>query len=165
MTNQDLLLPKLYFSYGQFMVFDQNVKLPGCDWTDEHFAQGFARRESTACIRALRESGQVNVRASATPYVAKDEYVRVIAVPFTVESGVVVVEGPEEMGTERTIKLPPGNYRLVAAQAMAGEEEEVIDLFFERVPQAVPRSEIVVRDDELNPPTPLIETAAIAGES
>lgn len=156
----------MYFSYGQFMVFDQDVKLPGCDWTDEHFAQGFARRESTACIRALGEFGQADVRAGTGPYVAKDEYVRVIAVPFAVESGVVVVEGPEEMETERTIKLPPGNYRLVVAQAMGvGEEEEAIDLFFERVPQPVPRSEILVRDDELDPPTPLIETAAVAGES
>lgn len=165
MTDQDVLLPKMYFSYGQFMVFDQSVKLPGCDWTDKHFAQGFARRESTACIRALSEFGQADVRASTTPYVAKDDYARVIAVPFAVESGVVVVEGPEEMGTERTIKLPPGNYRLVAAQAMASEGEEAIDLFFERVPQVVSSSEILVLDDELDPPTPLIETAAVAGES
>lgn len=164
MTDQDLLPPKMYFSYGQFMVFDQSVLLPGCDWTDIHFAQGFARRESTSAIRALREYGQADVRASTMPYAAKDEYVRVIAVPFAVESGVVVVEGPEEMGTGRSIKLPQGDYRLVVAQAMDGEEDEVIDLFFERVPQPIPHSEILVRDDELDPPTPLIETAVVAGE-
>ena len=165
MTDQDLLLPKLYFSYGQFMVFDQSVKLPGCDWTDAHYAQGFARRASTACVRTLGEFGHANVRVSTAAYVSKGEYVRVIAVPFVVESGVVVVEGPEEIGTERTIKLPSGNYLLVAAQAMAGEEEEAIDLFFERVPQPVQHSQILVRDDKLDPPSPLIEAAEVAGES
>jgi hypothetical protein len=163
MTDKDLLLPKLYFSYGQFMVFDQNVKLPGCDWTDGHFAQGFARRPSTACFRTVGESGQADVKASTASYVSKDEYVRVIAVPFAVESGVVLVEGPEESGTERKIKLLPGNYRLVAAQAMVGEEE-VIDLFFERVSQPMQISEILVCDDELSPPSALIETATVAGE-
>jgi hypothetical protein len=165
MTNQDVLLPKMYFSYGPFLVFDQSVKLPGCDWTVEHLAQGFARRESTTCIRALGEFGHANVRASMTPYVVKDEYVRVLAVPFAVESGIVVIEGPEEIGTDRIVKLTPGNYRLVAAQAIAGEEEEMIDLFFERVSQPLQYSEILVRDDELDPPIPLIESAAVAGEN
>lgn len=165
MTDQNALHPKMYVSYGHFMVFDLSEKLPGCDWTAGHFAQGFARRESTACIRALVESGHADVRASTAAYAAKDEYVRVIAVPFAVESDGVMVEGPEEADTQRTIKLPSGNYRLVVAQAMAGEDDEVIDLFFERVSQPVPHSEVLLRDDELDPPVPLIEIATVAGEN
>lgn len=164
MSIQNKSLPIMYFSYGQFMVFDQSVKLPGCDWTNEHSAQGFARRESTVCIRALSEFGQAVVRVLSVPYEAKNDHMRVIAVPFAVESGIVVIEGPEEISTGRTIQLPIGNYRLVVAQTMTGEEEEVIDLFFEQVPQPLQRSEILVRDEELNPPSPLIEIAEIAGE-
>lgn len=163
MTKQGFSLSKLYFSYGQFIVFDQSVALPGCDWSDAHFSQGFARRNSTACIRTLSEFGHANVRVSMTQFAPKADHVRVIAMPFIVESGTVVVEGPEEVGTNRTIKVPTGNYRLVAAQAASGEDEEAIDLFFERVVRPVQHSEILVRDDELDPPSPLIETAEVAG--
>lgn len=160
----DMLQPKMYFSYGQFLVFDQSVKQPGCDWTNEHYAQGFARRDSTACIRALSEFGHANVRVSSANYLATDDYARVIAVPFFVESGVVIVEGPEEVGTNRMVRLPAGCYRLVVAQSIA-VEDEVIDLFFERVPNTLNSSEIIVCDDELDPPAILIETAAVAGEN
>lgn len=164
MTDEGVLPPTMYFSYGQFMVFDQNVQLPGCDWGEEHYAQGFARRESSACFRALSEFGQAKVRATAGLYVARDEYLRVIAFPFAVESGVVVVEGPEEIGTGRTMQLPPGSYRLVVAQVQTGEDEEAVDLFFEKIPQRAQHSEVLVCDGELNPPTPLIEMASVAGE-
>jgi hypothetical protein len=43
----------------------------------------------------------------------------------------VIVEGPEETETERNVRLPPGDYRLIAAQNVTGEEEESIDLSFE----------------------------------
>src|SRR6185295_10740927 len=89
-------LPRLYFSYNQFMVYDQSVQLPGCDWTDDHFAQGFARRESVVNFNALLEFGYADVEISFEPYQPKQEDERVIAVPFHVMSGKVVVEGPEE---------------------------------------------------------------------
>jgi len=47
---------------------------------------------------------------------------RVIAVPFLVTSGKVIVEGPEETETERNVRLPSGNYRLIAAQNVTGED-------------------------------------------
>jgi hypothetical protein len=162
MNGRNALHPRMYFSYGQFMVFDQSVELPGCAWTDQHSRQGFARRESTACIRALSEFGHADVRASVAPYVATGSFLRVIAVPLAVPSGVVVVEGPEECGTDRTITLAPGHYRLVVAQAPVAEEEEMIELFFERLSQPIQRSEILACDHELDPPEPLVEAAAIA---
>ena len=155
----------MYFSYGQFMVFDQSVNMPGCDWTDEHVAQGFARRKSSVCIRALTEFGDAVVTAHATPYVRGDDHVRVIAVPFAVDSGTVVIEGPEESGTGRTVELQIGSYRLVVAQKRLDEDEEAVDLFFEKTPRLESRSEILVRDGDLDPPSPLIETAGIAGEA
>ena len=56
---------------------------------------------------------------------------RVIAVPFLVTSGKVIVEGREGTKTERNVRRPPGDYRLAAAQSVTGEEEESIDLSFE----------------------------------
>ena len=124
------LSPKLYFSYSQMMVYDQDVQLPGCAWSEEHSAQGFARRESAVNFRTLLEFGYADVAFSRTTYELQPEYERVIAVPFTVTSGKVIVEGPEEIGTERSLILSAGSYRLVAAQWVTGDDEEAIDLFF-----------------------------------
>jgi len=47
---------------------------------------------------------------------------------------------------------------------MTGDEEEVIDLFFELLAKPLEQSSILLADEALNPPSPLIETAGIAGE-
>jgi len=77
----------------------------------------------------------------------------------------VVVDGPEETDVERTVALPPGNYRLVAAQRVIGQEEEAIDLFFESVTEPLRGSDVIIADDALDPPAALIEIADIAGEA
>lgn len=163
MSTKNDLLPKLYFSYSQFMVYDQSVQLPGCDWTEAHTAQGFARRESVVNFNTLREFGYADVAVSRNAYHPQREYQRVIAVPFLVTSGKVVVDGPEETSVERSVTLPPGHYRLVAAQRAIGDDEEVIDLYFEPLTKALEQSIILVADEELRPSMPLIETAEIAG--
>lgn len=165
MTELVLSSSKMYFSYGQFLVYDQSVQLPGCDWTDDHFDQGFARRESVACIRAMDDFGYAEVSVWAGMYIPDAAHKRVIAVPFFVESGLVIVEGPEEMNTGRQISMSPGSYRLVVAQKPLGEEAEEIALYFEPLRQPALCSEILVQDEELNPRLPLVETAHIAGES
>lgn len=147
------------------MVYDQSVRLPGCDWTEQHTAQGFARRESVVNFNTLLEFGQADVAVNLGSYEPHPDYERVVEVPFLVTSGKVLVEGPEETEVERNFTLSPGHYRLIAAQSAAGHDEEVIDLYFEPLTKALERSAILVADEALNPPTPLIETARIAGQS
>ena len=36
------------------MVFDQSVNIPGCDWTDEYYMQGFEHRNSVFYIPDYR---------------------------------------------------------------------------------------------------------------
>src|SRR5689334_1078334 len=96
MSTNTTLSPRLYFPYSQFMVYDLSVQLPGCDWMDEHTAQGFARRDSVVNFNTLLEFGYTDVTVSREAYQPQQEYQRVIAVPFHVTSGKVVVEGPEE---------------------------------------------------------------------
>ena len=140
------------------------MQLPGCAWTEEHSAQGFARRESTVNFRTLLEFGYADVAISQSAYESQQEYNCVIAVPFLVTSGKVVVEGPEEINTERILVLPFGNYRLVAAQRVRGDDEEAIDLFFELLANPLDRSAVLIADAALNPPTTLVETSEVAGE-
>ncbi len=164
MNAKTALLPRMYFSYRQFMVYDQSVRLPGCAWTDGHSAQGFARRESTVNFGTPLEFGHADVVVSQSAYEPGAEYRRVLAVPFRVASGTVIVEGPEETKCERSFALPVGDYRLVAAQRLTGDEEEAIDLFFEPLVERLERSAILVADDGLNPPASLLETAGVAGD-
>lgn len=145
------------------MVYDQAEQLPGCDWTEEHTAQGFARRESTVCFGTPLEFGHADVSVMIGAFQQQSDYERVISVPFRSVSGKVIVEGPEELDVDRAFEMPCGDYKLTAAQATVGEDEERIDLFFEPVSAPIKGSAILVADEMLNPPEPLIETAGIAG--
>jgi hypothetical protein len=95
------------------------------------------------------------------PYEGRDEHTRVIEVPFEVSSGEVVVGGPEEFPVkpERVVQLPTGHYRLVAAQAVIDEDQEKIDLYFEKLAEPLATSRIIMADQVMRPPTPLLETA------
>src|ERR1051325_3159 len=99
-------LDKIYFSYHQFFIFDKSVRLPGCDWTDDHFAQGFARRESNVCFASILEYGHADVSITLGRYERRDDYQRVIAVPFLVKAGEIRIIGPEEVNVNRKIAIP-----------------------------------------------------------
>jgi hypothetical protein len=158
-----ILSPRLYFSYSQFMVYDPSAGLPGCVWTEKHSNQGFARRESTVNFSTLIEFGFADVVVHRGAYQLDPKHGRVIAVPFLITSGRILVEGPEEIDSERSIALTPGNYRLVAAQCVISEEKEAIDLFFEALAEPLSGSAILVGGEKLNPPKSLLEVAGIAG--
>ena len=145
------------------MVFDQSVRLPGCDWTDEHYAQGFARRESTVNFSTLFEFGEADVAVTCRAYKSGEQYERVIEVPFRVTSGKVIVGGPEDVEDKRITELLSGDYRLTAAQRVIGDEEEAIDLFFELLSKPLERSTILVADKSLTIADPLSESAGTAG--
>lgn len=155
------LSPPLYFSYGQFLVYDQSVSAPGCLWTEQHTAQGFARRESTVCFRTLLDSGYADVVYQLDAFMPDTSYERVIAVPFLVSTGKVIVDGPEEINVSRLVEIANGRYRLTAAQRVAGDREH-IELFFEKLEQPLQGSHIVVADKQLQVPGKLLETAAVA---
>src|SRR6185295_13222807 len=111
MNNRRNYYERLYFSYGQFMIYDQCVEVPGCDWTQDHVDQGFARRDSTICVGALFEFGYADATVWFCAYEQSEEDERVIEVPFTVQSGKVVVEGPEE-SRERCFAIDAGYYKV-----------------------------------------------------
>lgn len=146
----------LYFSYNQFMVHDATV-LPGLLWTEQHYLQGFSRRESIVCFGTLAEFGHADLEVISGVYQPLPEYERVISVPFYCSSGKVRVQGPEE--EKRVFDIAIGHYRLTAAQILESEDEEIIDLFFEAISTPLGHSEIIVADEELNPFYPLVESA------
>ena len=92
MDAQSLLQPRLYFSYSQFFVYDSAVKGPGCLWTDAQVREGFARRESAISFGTLLEFGFADVAFRRGPFQPSEAYERVIAVPFVVFTGKVMVD-------------------------------------------------------------------------
>ncbi len=152
---------KLYFSYGQFMVYDESVSLPGCDWTPTHTDQGFARRESTVCFRTLLEFGNALVRVYRGPYIKSEDDERVITVPFNSPTGKVLIEGPEDDPGSHSVLLEPSPYQLFASQQAMGEDQELISLYFHKLAEPISTSEILVADEDLNPPEQLIEDAQV----
>lgn len=149
----------VYFSYNQFFVFDKSIKLPACTWTERHFNQGFARREKNAVFGSLLEFGYAELAVYLGAYKGRDAHERVIEVPIEVSSGEVVIAGPEEFDDTRVVKLAKGHYRLVVAQTVTDEDRETIDLYFEKLAAPLTKSQIIVADDALHPPSPLIDTA------
>jgi Competence protein J (ComJ) len=149
----------MYFSYSQFFVFDRSVKLPACAWTETHHDQGFARRERNAVFATLLEFGHAEVTVTRGAYTPRETYQRVIEVPIEVQSGTVIVSGPEEFDDDRTTDMPSGSYRLTVAQAVVADDQECIDLYFERVTEPALQSRIIVADESLRPADPLLETA------
>jgi hypothetical protein len=126
---RSVLSPSLYFSYGQFCVIDRDSDLHGLYWEERHYSQGFATRDSIACFSALAQHGYADVSVALGPYEPAANHDRVISVPFHMRSGLVAVEGPEEVNlVKRNVELAPGNYRLTAAQQYAAAEgrEEII---------------------------------------
>jgi hypothetical protein len=152
----------MYFSYSQFHVFDSSVKLPGCAWTDKHYQQGFARRDHNVNFGTILEFGHAELSVNFEAYRHVERHERVIEVPFEVVSGSVTIGGPEEYPNDRVISAPRGYYRLTAAQTTLDDERETIELYFERLPNPLRISRIVLADDQLCPSDPLLEVAEIA---
>jgi hypothetical protein len=152
----------IYFSYGQFQVFDSSVRLLGCAWTEGHYKQGFARRELNVSFGTMLEFGHGDVAVYLGAHQEKDNHERVIEVPIDLSSGEVVIGGPEEYPNKHIVEMPKGHYRLVAAQMVTDDDREAIDLYFEKLAEPLAKSRIVVADDALDARSPLLETAEVA---
>lgn len=153
---------RIYFSYGQFQVFDSSVRLPGCAWTEGHYRQGFARRQANVCFGTLLEFGHGDLSVFLSPYRDRVDYERVIEVPFEVLSGEVVVGGPEEYPNRHRFGISKGHCRLIAAQKVTSDDRETIDLYFEELVEPLEKSRVITADDSLNPADPLMESAEVA---
>ena len=157
-----LLDSRMYFSYSQFQVFDASIRRPGCAWTEAHSQQGFARRENNAAFGTLLDFGYARLRAYSGSYENTAQDQRVIEIPMRIPSGAVIVGGPEEFENARRLTLASGDYRLVAAQRVVNEDQEEIDLFFEKLVVPLAHSRIVIADAGLSPPETLLETVECA---
>jgi hypothetical protein len=154
-----VLSPDLEFAYRQFFVYDAALTSPACEWTTTHSKQGFARRDRAVAVGTLLEFGTAAVSVERTSPASVDAYERVIAVPLHVLSNSVAIDGPEETAGIRCIDVPQGHYRVTVAQRVVNDVREEIGVWLERLDVPMQRSEILIVDADLEPPTSLLETA------
>lgn len=154
-----VLSPDLYFSYRQFIVYDKGLQSPACDWTDAHCRQGFARRHRTIAVGTLMEFGTARVVVHFVAPSSITGFQRVIAVPLDIMSVQLGVDGPDEYPIERGCSVPSGYYRVYIAQKVTGEDREEVEIFLERTPIPIHKSQILVADEQLDPPSELVESA------
>ena len=147
-------MPIIYFSYGFFMVYDSADDNPVFDWTDAHVRQGFARSDTAVCFQSLVEFGDAEVRIFKTGFERQPDHVRAIQVPIRIASGSVGVEGPEDFGEGARLTIEASTYLLAAGQT---KESRRIDLYFQATDFLLGESSILLQDDELDPPSPLLE--------
>ena len=152
--NNVQVFPDIYFSYSQFMLFDESADYP--QWSREHSAQGFTRTKSAVTFGTPLEAGEAYTRVITGAFEGTESYDRVIAVPFLCVTGRISLMAPDDYEAT-TIEIPPGHYRVTAAQRITGEDEQDIDLFFEPLAEPASRSEILVADEKLDPPAVLLE--------
>jgi hypothetical protein len=157
-----VIISDLYFSYSSFFVYDTSLKAPlPCLWTDAHCQQGFARVENHVQFGTLLEFGWAEVTASVGVYALESKHQRVIEVPFAISSGRVTVSGGPDDKVHPPIALPPGSYRLTAAQRRVDDEHESICLNFEALTLPLQASRVVRADAGLNPPVTLVESVEV----
>jgi hypothetical protein len=141
------LLPPLWFTYGQFLVYDKTAESLRGPWIEE--CDKFFRADSVVSFMTILELGTASVFIRLGKFEASDQYQRAISVPFHAKSREVVIQGPEEdWNLGRTISVEPGSYRLTAAQYVIDDDHEGITIAFERLLEPLERSEILVCLDD-----------------
>jgi hypothetical protein len=163
MSKRKIFHDGVIVSYSQVMIYDKSVQLPGCDWTETHSNQGFARREGTFCCGTLIDCGKANITVYLGAIDALDKYERVIETPFKAHTGKIGVEGPDEYPIERGFQIEPGIYNLTVAQKFVDEGMVKVDVYFQWIDKPLTKSAILLQDDDLNPPDILLEDAEIPG--
>lgn len=113
----------LDYSYGQMMAFDSSETLPGSHWTQQHYDQGFVRRQLSVAVRTLTEYGSATVSAFLGEPMSLEAYSRAISVPIEIPSGLLHLEGPDEYPNKRSVKVIPGCYFLLFCQAWISDDE------------------------------------------
>jgi hypothetical protein len=144
------------YAYNQFFIFDESSGRSIPLWTEQHSRQGFSRGLSAAAFITLDQWGIGHVKVHSTPFAAVTHFERLITVPFFAQSGRIAIQGPEDP-PPMLFSIGKGHFRLWVGQYLIKDEEECIEVYFQESAMPVEKSEIVIKDDYLQPGAELLE--------
>ena len=113
---------RIDFSHGLFFLYDSWERAPGNAWTDQHSAQGFARRPTAANIATVIEDGCLDVEVGSPEVL--DECQRVVAVSIRSDSGTISISGTD-VEDHVVWKGRPGWVRATVGQMPGADDHEV----------------------------------------
>lgn len=126
---------ELTISYSQLIVMNYDGEQPYVDWTNEDFERGYAEAEGVIIFEAISDY-TCEIEVSVGKHVEKEEIMRTISAPFTVDNEGVFISSI--LSSKLHISIPQGEYMLVM-QAIPLEEptdDELYrvryELFFEK---------------------------------
>jgi hypothetical protein len=148
----------LEFSYSQISVFQTNMIDPFNNWNDVHVLQGFSWRPNSVSFKTLSEYGDAEITIELSDSIKiSDGAIRSILVPFTVEEEIEIASITDSV----VIEIPKGEYGLIFnAIPSTSNNSERYELIF--VKSTFPEAKILIQDDELSPPSPLLMEATAA---
>ncbi len=146
----------IYVSYSQLAVFDPSLQNPFNDWEAAHVSQGFSWRSCSVSFRTLEEAGYMTINVQISERVELlGQTIRAIQVPFEVGAAGIVEVSSITDGT--TVEVPPNSYALVFEHGVDDQQQMWSRISF--VPTEHAQAQVLRRDQELNPPTPLVMRA------
>lgn len=151
-------LGDLDVSYGQVSVFQSQLPNPFNNWRDAHVRQGFSWRSGSVGFRTL-DDGQLSVEVERGTPSYREDAVRIIRVPFTVDAS-----GQVEVATisdSRALSLKPGEYSLTFEHGRTPQGHMWCRFGVEPV-EAPASPQIVRADRELSPEGALVMDAEAA---
>jgi hypothetical protein len=139
-------------------MFDESEEAPGSLWTEDHWSQGFVRREKTVAFATIDQAGLAVIRVLAGVPSNVEPYQRAICVPLRLPTGRLRIEGPEEYPVERFVEVEPGDYVALLGQRFDAGGVLVLDLFIDSA-RGRANSEVVKADPLLKVRPELLESA------
>jgi hypothetical protein len=151
----------LNVSYSQLAIFSSGLAQPFNDWTEKHFAQGFAWRPGSVSFRTIVEAGEHSVEIDVVERVDPigTDVVRAIEVPFEVPpDGAVEIAS---ISDAVALSLPARQFLLRCEFPRSNDGgAQRVRLYFST--KDTPRFAVVKADAALNAAGELLTTANAA---
>jgi hypothetical protein len=142
--------------YSQLSVFQNGLENPFNDWNDTHINQGFSWRDGSVSFGTLSddEECEITVRVTESLAIDTDDVIRAILVPFYIgNNGIEVGSVMETI----VIDIEEGNYGLLFT--VKRTVNGLTNYSFDFIKSDNFKANIILADDELNPPAVLLMEA------
>ncbi|MCG3132764.1 MAG: hypothetical protein FLDDKLPJ_03630 [Phycisphaerae bacterium] len=151
-------------SYSSIVIADTSLDRMFNDWSDAHVRQGFSWRQGSVSFGTFDSIDMLLEVQIVADWKPRDDALRIIQVPFAVNgSGTLLIDS---LGMEHYVSVPVGEYCLIYEHGLLRgpgvgkvKSDEKLWGLLTFIPGDIPEPKIVLADEELDPPNPLVMTA------